>query len=87
MVCTIFSDHAIDFRADAAGAIRLVSQMRFDIATVVRTIGARLVVGRPTLVAIDGRSGVGKSMNRRAAWHRFDWSAFDGNRDLVLDAK
>ena len=35
--------------------------MRFDVAGAVRTIEQRLVVGRPTLVAIDGRSGVGKS--------------------------
>jgi uridine kinase len=35
--------------------------MQFDIARTVRAIEAHSVVGRPTLVAIDGRSGVGKS--------------------------
>jgi uridine kinase len=35
--------------------------MEFDVARAVRAIEERSVVGRPTLVAIDGRSGVGKS--------------------------
>jgi len=35
--------------------------MEFDVARAVRAIEERSVVGRTTLAAIDGRSGVGKS--------------------------
>lgn len=35
--------------------------MQLDLGQALEVIGARRVVGRPTVIAIDGRSGVGKS--------------------------